>query len=225
MPNLSNRLNTIFQLIPKGSKVADIGTDHAHLPIALCLSGKTKNIIACDIKEKPLLIARKNLDKSGCSFVQTRLGDGLSPIKSGEADCVVIAGMGGEVIVNILNASPISKENSVLFLLQPMTHAPDLRKWLCSNGFTYSEIAVFDKDKIYTVFSATKNGIKRDISPREYFIGDLTGKTQEEKLYINKQLSLIKNCIDGLKNVESKKEQYLFYLDGYNSINSFLENN
>lgn len=223
MPNLSNRLNTIFGLIPNGSRVADIGTDHAYLPIALCLSGKTKNVIACDIKEKPFLIARRNLDKNGCSFVQTRLGDGLSPIKEGEVDCVVIAGMGGEVIVNILNASPISEDNSVLFLLQPMTHATDLRKWLCEHGFNYQETAIKDAGKVYTVFSAKKDGEKRKIQPKEYFIGELTGKTEEELLYINKQLSIIKSCIDGLKNVDSKKEQYLFYLDAYNSINSFLE--
>lgn len=218
MQNLSLRLSVVFELIPKNSRVADIGTDHAYLPVALCLSGKTKNIIACDIKEKPLSNARTNLDKSGCSFVQTRLGSGLSPIKQGEIDCAVIAGMGGEVISGILEDSKLKNDRSILFLLQPMTCAGELRNWLCKNGFEYSETAVSENNKIYSVFSARQNGETRKLTPAEFFIGSMTGKTLDEKLYINKQLNIITKCIDNLKNVKRKEKEYHFYLEAYEQI-------
>ncbi len=218
MYNLSKRLGIIFDMIPQNSRVADIGTDHAHLPVALCLSGKTKNVIACDIKEKPLFLARTNLDKSGCSFVPTRLGNGLSPIKSGEIDCAVIAGMGGEVIADILNASPLKTDTDILFILQPMTRAGDLRRWLCENGFSYSETAVCDNKKVYSVLKAKYTGRNTSITPKEFFIGSFTGKTDEEKQYINKQLKIITDCINSLKDVKGKEEIYAFYLDAYNGV-------
>lgn len=218
MYNLSKRLSVIFNMIPDNSRVADIGTDHAYLPVALFLSGKTKNIIACDIKEKPLSLARTNLDKSGCSFVQTRLGNGLEPINDNEVDCVVIAGMGGEVISDILNASPLKQNADILFLLQPMTRAGILRSWLYSNGFSFCETAVCDNKKVYSIFSAKQTGIKKHITPKEFFIGNMRGETPEEKQYINKQLLLIKDCIDSLKDVKGKEKDYNFYLEAYKNI-------
>ena len=218
MYNLSRRLSVIFDMIPKDSRVADIGTDHAYLPVALCLSGKTKNVIACDIKEKPLSLARTNLDKSGCSFVPTRLGNGLSPINKGEIDCAVIAGMGGEVIADILKASPLKSDTDILFVLQPMTRAGDLRRWLCENGFSYNETAVCDNKKIYSVLQAKYNGTKTSITAKEFFIGSFTGKSDEEKQYIDKQLKIITECIKNLKNVKGKKRDYAFYLEAYKNI-------
>lgn len=218
MYNLSRRLSVIFNMIPNDSRVADIGTDHAYLPVALCLSGKTKSVIACDIKEKPLSLARTNLDKSGCSFVPTRLGNGLSPINKGEIDCAVIAGMGGEVIADILNASPLKSDADILFILQPMTRAGDLRRWLCENGFSYSETAVCDNKKVYSVLQAKYTETKSSITAKEFFIGSFTGKTDEEKQYIEKQLKIITECINSLKDVKSKENEYAFYLEAYKNI-------
>lgn len=223
MNKLSNRLKAIFDLIPEGCSVADIGTDHAYLPIALCLSKKVKKVIACDINRQPLLLARQNLDKSGCGFVETRLGDGLNTLSRNEADCIVIAGMGADVIISILNNSFQKEDKDILFLLQPMTGANDLRRWLFESGFEISETAVCDNCKVYTVISAKYTGIKRSISPSELFIGSMTGSTPAEKTYIKKQLKIISKCLEDIKNIEKLQNEYAFYLNAYNTIKKLTE--
>ena len=102
MNNLSLRLSTIASLVPKGAFVCDVGTDHGFLPIFLMESGKARGVIATDINEKPLKKAKENLKKTGTEGITLRLCDGLSGIKKGDADTVIIAGMGGEVISGIL---------------------------------------------------------------------------------------------------------------------------
>ena len=94
MSALSKRLSVIASLVPSGARVCDIGTDHAYLGIELIKSGKAISVIACDINEKPLLKAKANIEKSGVNGIELRLQDGLAGIKPGDADCIVIAGIG-----------------------------------------------------------------------------------------------------------------------------------
>ena len=102
----------------EGSRLADIGTDHAYLPIELCLSGKIPSAIACDINPMPLRSAEENIARFGLSdIIQTRLSDGLDRVAPDEADDIVIAGMGGELIRDILSAEEWIKDGSKLFIL------------------------------------------------------------------------------------------------------------
>lgn len=104
MPKIGARLNTVLRSVPAGSVVADIGTDHAFLPIALVESKKAKKVIATDVAQKPLNNARENIEKAGVGNIELRLCDGLSGVFPDEVDCVTIAGMGGNVIRDILSA-------------------------------------------------------------------------------------------------------------------------
>ena len=131
MSALSKRLSVIASLVPSGARVCDIGTDHAYLGIELIKSGKATSVIACDINEKPLLKAKSNIEKSGVTGIELRLRDGLSGLKPSETDCIVIAGIGGEVISGIFERTNIfSQEYSPAIILQPTTSPEILRKFL-----------------------------------------------------------------------------------------------
>lgn len=134
---LSERLQAIADLIEYEETMADIGTDHGFLPVYLIKTGKCPYAIATDISSKSLKKAENLIDAEDvlkdCS---ARVGDGLDPIEKGEVDNVVIAGMGGILMTEILSAD-ISKSRSFKkFILQPRSKLYYLRKWIRDNGFT-----------------------------------------------------------------------------------------
>ncbi len=197
MKQLKARLYTVSTLVPKGARVADIGTDHGHLPIYLVQRGICPNCIACDIKEKPLENARTNIEKVGISSIETRLGSGLEVVLPNEVDCITVAGMGGEVISAILENAPWVKDNKYTLILQPMTSADHLRIWLCENGFSIeTEVACEENRKVYTVIKAVFSG--ECFAPDEVFcrIGKLKPDKEANIKYIEKQAKIIKSLID-----------------------------
>ena len=131
---LDARLKAIADFVPIGSRVADIGTDHAQLAIELIKSGRASKVIAADKNEGPLDAARKNIAAAGLNDrIETRLGDGLKVIRADEVDAVCIAGMGGALIAEILSDGV---ENSIEHLiLQPMNAVERVRHRLALNGW------------------------------------------------------------------------------------------
>ena len=211
MRTLSQRLYTVQALIPKGARVADIGTDHGHLPISLIKSGSCKRIIACDINEKPLANAKANIEKTKTEGIELRLGNGLSPVLPCEVDCIVIAGMGGEVISSILDAADWIKSGNYTLILQPMTSADLLRKYLCENGFSIKrEVALCDEQKLYTVIKAVFTGKCEKQSEAYYRIGELKPCEPWSKEYILKQISIVQKCIDSLNNSDNQNKVLYF---------------
>jgi tRNA A22 N-methylase len=138
----SERIQMLAELVDNES-AADIGTDHAYVPRLLLENGICSYVIASDINEGPLQIAKENLQDvdlksnpwSGRAECHLRLGPGLSPIEAGEVDSIVIAGMGGETIIEILEAEPDKTKSFKQFILQPRTKTELVRKWLADNGF------------------------------------------------------------------------------------------
>ena len=200
MRPLGERLSAIMTLIPKGVRVADIGTDHGYLPISLIKSGRCERVIACDIREKPLSNARENIKKTATEGIELRLGDGLSPILPDEVDYIVIAGMGGEVISGILAAAEWVKNEKYTLVFNPTTGADTLRRYLSSNLFEIkSETAVLNADKLYTVIKAVYSGKPQPESEAFYRIGRLDKTEPVAALYIEKQIKIIKKCITDLE--------------------------
>ena len=132
---LTNRLNAVASFIEKCNTVIDIGTDHAYIPIYCIENDICNNAIACDINKGPIEIAFKNISEYGFSKrISTRLSNGLENYEKGEAQNIVIAGMGGLLIIDIIkNAIDKIDENTVL-ILQPMIAVYEVRKFLCENG-------------------------------------------------------------------------------------------
>lgn len=140
--NLSPRLQIIANHVPMDSICADIGTDHAHVPIYLIKNNICQKVIATDINTGPLEIAREQIKTTGYKdFIETRLGNGLEPLRPGEVDCVVIAGMGGLLIKEILESSLDVVKNIKTFILQPMIAQRELRQYLVNNN-----LAIVDED-------------------------------------------------------------------------------
>ena len=153
---LEERLRLCAGFVPENARLADIGTDHAYLPVWLCRSGKIQKAIAADIGEGPLQSARDTIARyQVAGQVETRLSDGLARFAAGDVDTSVIAGMGGELIVSILERAAFVRSPDVRLILQPMTHPEILRKWLLDNGFSIlGELLSAEEHRIYQTVCA-----------------------------------------------------------------------
>lgn len=169
---LTPRLMTLARQVPAGAKFADVGTDHARLPVWLLEQGRIETAIATDLREGPLNRARQTAARHGLEArISFRLGDGLAPVQPEEADVISIAGMGGETISAILQAAVWTREGSKLFLLQPMTSVPDLRGWLMEHSFTIRrEDLVREGGTLYHTMSVVP-GKMAPLSPGELWAG------------------------------------------------------
>ncbi len=158
---LGERLKKIFELCPSCECMADIGTDHGYLPVELVRSGKVMRAVACDISLPSLKKAEKNILYSGLSSkIETRLGNGLEKIGRGEAGCIVIAGMGGNLIAQILKAA-YDKLNDEQIILQPMTSVPDMRRELIDSGFCITDEEMAEEDtRLYNIVCVKRGEMK-----------------------------------------------------------------
>lgn len=134
--NLTPRLLEIANKVDRGSIVADIGTDHGYVPVYLIENKISDKVIACDINEGPLKSAMNYIGKKKYqNSISTRLGNGLNPLNPNEVDTVIIAGMGGILISDILKQDKKIADTIDEFILQPMVASDELRKYLKENGY------------------------------------------------------------------------------------------
>ncbi len=175
---LDNRLQTVASFVRKGSRMADIGTDHAHLPVWLVQNGICPSAIASDIVKGPVVAATQTVSKAEeTARIQVRLGDGLSTVKPHEVEDIVIAGMGGETIAAILQAAPWVQHARYRLILQPMTRAEVLRRYLWDSGFDIiSETPVQQGRHWYTVLCVSFVGKRQSFPLAAYYIGRLSAK-------------------------------------------------
>lgn len=154
--NLSRRLLSVASLISKGRNVADVGCDHGYLSIYLIEQKKANHIIATDIHKGPVMCARKNIT-GRClqNKIDVRLGDGLKVVQPGEADCVVMAGMGGPLAISILEASQDVCKQVKEFVIQPQSDIPSVRHYLVEHEYVIvDEKMVYEDGKYYQMMKA-----------------------------------------------------------------------
>ena len=170
---LSERLAAVASFVGKVT-VADIGTDHAQLPIWLVQNGHPK-ALASDINEGPCQRARVNIYEWGLhGKIKVKCCAGLDGIEEFSPDNIVIAGMGGEMIASILADSEYSKKSRCRLVLAPQSMQDVLRRYLCENGFIITaETVVFDGGKYYQILSAEYTGSVTELSDAEYKLGKL----------------------------------------------------
>jgi tRNA (adenine22-N1)-methyltransferase len=173
---LSPRLRAAAELVPRGAHFADIGTDHAYLPVWLILNGVIETAIAADLRPGPLERARETAKKYALGDrVDFRLCDGLTGLRPGEADTVAIAGMGGETIAHILAAAPWTRQPGLTLILQPMSTQPELRGWLGENGYQITREHTVREDKtLYTILRVVA-GQMPPLTPAELWAGRQSG--------------------------------------------------
>ncbi len=222
MLELSKRLSLIASLVNEGSSVCDVGTDHGYLPAFLHLSGKCKSVCATDINEKPLESARANLKRLGAD-VKLILCDGLAGITRQDANTVIIAGMGGEVISGIIDRAPFLRDNTVSLILQPTTAAKELRQFLAQNGFAVeNETALVENGKVYSIMCVRFADRSYNIDAVRAVIGVLKPDSNDAKTYIEKQYRIAQKCANDLSSVESKRAEYNHYLNLSEKLKNIL---
>ncbi len=209
---LTPRLKIIADSVKGFETVADIGSDHAYLPIYLVKNGRVKSAIATDINSGPVEISKKALKNHKVEgTVSVRQGNGLEVIRQGEAEVIVIAGMGGILIRDILDKSIKVAESAKLLILQPMKDSDKVRRWLFDHGFDITdEELVKEQDKIYEVIWA-KPVAAAKTSERIMLIGDkiIEKKHPLAAEYINKKTRELEKVIAALEvmDVESCRER------------------
>ena len=209
---LTPRLMMIAGLVPTCDTVCDIGTDHGYIAIYLAKKGISKKVIAADIKQGPLNQAEKNIALFDASdTVETRLSDGFENIGANEADCAIIAGMGGETIAEILKNEKGCKH----FVLQMQTAHRDLREFLSENGFVIEKEAIAKEGrKMYTALLCTK-GSSYTLTETEKEIGPVLIKERPILFpdYVKYRLYEIESILKKMgEDSFSPKKAHMFYL-------------
>jgi len=208
LPKLTPRLKTVAGMVRPGGIIADIGTDHAYLPVYLVKSGLNPKVLACDISEGPLERAKKTvLDYGAQDKVGLMLCDGLDGVDY--ADDIVIAGMGGELIAKILCRCAFVRDFRVALVLQPMTAVPELRSFLCKSGFEIKKESVAQEGtKLYVVMAVAFTGKINE--PDEYFC--LTGLLPQscgelEREYLLREADKLRTKSLGLRKSRHRKAE------------------
>lgn len=157
--NISERLKCVAGLVNKGARVADIGTDHAYLPIYLVQNGISNKVYACDVRKEPLRRAKLHIDEYGLSDkITTQLCDGLKGINKGDVDTVTICGMGGKLMKNILKAGIDKLGDNTQLVLSAQSELRDFRKYLLETGIDIkSEHMLLEDGKYYFIFDCVYN--------------------------------------------------------------------
>lgn len=193
------------QFVRDGADLCDVGTDHAYLPIYLKLSGKVKNCIAVDINEGPLERARAAVLKFSADDIDVRQSNGLSNVSETEADDFVIAGMGGELIAEIINNAPFLKNSKKHLILQPMTQEDKLRLFLQDSLFDIlNEKTVISAKKPYTVILCCYSGERREYSCLFPYIGLISGESESDREYIEKIIQKLSNKLSGYQALNKR---------------------
>ena len=208
---LSKRLQTIADFVKKDAVVADIGTDHAHIPIYLIINKIINKAYACDINKGPLEKAKENIEYFGVSEnIVLRLSNGLDKLSNEEADTIIIAGMGGELIIDILDRGKSFFDKKNTFILSPHTKTDEVRFYLLRKGFEIlKEDMCMDEGKFYTVMEVKYLGSAEKYSEAELLYGKYLIKNKNSillqflKKEEDKYLSILSNT--GL-NENRKKE-------------------
>lgn len=218
---LSPRLEALAMEVPIGARLADIGTDHGLVPVYLAKKEKITRAIATDISDGSLqkardLIKAKKLD----DIIEVRLGPGLEVIEPGEVDTILIAGMGGKLITEILDEGKDVLKTSTKLILQPMNAQQHVRWWLVDRGYAiYHEKLVKDGKYIYEIIVA-EEGFQEKRDDIQYEIGFMLHKDPLFKEFIGIKISKTQAIIRALQNQNTenarrRKEQLLEKLNKY----------
>ena len=203
---LTERLKKIADCI-ECNVLADIGTDHGYIPIYAVKNGKCEKAIACDVNKGPLKSAEENIASYGLSAkIETRLSDGLEGLGTGEADTIVIAGMGGFLIRDILERGADRLDGRTTLLLQPMVAVSELREYLIKNGYNiFNEHLAREGDKFYNILCVGKG--KCEYTERDILLGRNIEGDENYPDYVTFHKNVITKIIDGLSKSTGKDDE------------------
>ena len=195
-----NRLLSAVPYLTRGGRCIDVGTDHAYLPIYLVSEGIVNHAMACDINKGPLESAREHILAGGLEHqIDTFLTDGLQGLESFDADDIMIFGMGGELIIKILDEAPWVRNERIGLILQPMSRANLLRKYLVENGFAILGETLSQSGKIYQTIHARFCGKKDFYNEEELLLGrrNIEENPPLFEAFVSHELEVCKRVLKG----------------------------
>ena len=211
---LDSRLLSALPYLSGKGTVADIGTDHAYLPIEIIRRELAPRAVACDINRGPIEAARKNVAGAGLSDrIDTLQTDGLRGVERFSPTDVLIFGMGGELIARILSDAPWVKDPEVRLILQPMTKAEVLREWLIQNGFSVIGETLTYEDQYYQTLCAVYGGEQEEYTTEELYFGKriLEGDSPYLRDFLLRRIEVLSTVIEGKRrgNADAAAEEKL----------------
>lgn len=169
---LSKRLYAVAGLVTEGASVADIGTDHGYVPIYLIKNKIASRVIAMDINKGPLERAKMHIIGHGLKGqIETRLSDGLKKVNPGEVDGMIAAGMGGALVIKILEESKAVVDTLEFLILQPQSEISKVRKYLNKNGLVIIEEDMVEEEGKYYPMMKVIHGQPEEYKEYEYIYG------------------------------------------------------
>lgn len=205
---ISLRLKHIAGLVNYRS-LADIGTDHALLPIFLCANGRVDYAIACDINKGPLDSARANIAANGLADkITLRLGSGIERLQPNEVEACVIAGMGGMNVISILTERIAVAKSFKQLILQPQRNLPQVRRFLHNNGFSIAdEYILVDADKFYNIMDCRPT-TEAPYNEAGYLLGERLIAKQDKilNLYLQQEIERISDILQTKLPGERRQE-------------------
>jgi tRNA (adenine22-N1)-methyltransferase len=208
---LSPRLKKIVDFTEKCGVVADIGTDHALVPVYLVENGTVERAYACDIRTQPLKRAEEYIASRNLSDKITAiLSDGLQNVPD-DAETIIIAGMGGEMIVDIISHNIV--HSKAKYVLQPMTAIDLLREYLYKNGYVIRDeeiVSEHDGEKLYSVMKVEKVDFLMPYSELDVLLSPVlrNKNTAEKRLYIKKLIKIRTDILENMKKSPNINEDY-----------------
>jgi tRNA (adenine22-N1)-methyltransferase len=210
---LSKRLETVASFVTEGSNIADIGTDHGYIPIYLVEEGRCPHAIAMDVRKGPLERAKAHIAEAGLEErIEVRLSDGLKALKAEEADCIVIAGMGGELVMRIMEDGRHMWGTVRQWVLSPQSDLDKVRRFLEEEEFSIVQETMIKEDgKYYTVMSVSREAkpSQSGYTEAEYRYGKLLIDEKNQVLceFLQKEQCQLKSILEELKKQSSEGVQ------------------
>ena len=211
---LSKRLQAVANLVSPGMRLVDVGTDHAYIPIYLTEKGKIPSAIAMDINKGPLERAEEHIKAHGLEGrIQIRLSDGLTKLQAGEADCAVIAGMGGALMIKILEEGRETACELQELILQPQSELEKFRAYLLENGYrVLAEDMIYEDGKYYPMMKVKPGEMTGESwKPEELEYGKYLLATAHPvlKQFLEREIQICHGVLESLakQNTERAKER------------------
>lgn len=204
---LSRRLETVISFVETGSKIADVGTDHGYVPIALVERGIASRGVAMDVRVGPLERAKEHIGQHGMEqMIETRLSDGVEKLEAGEADTVIAAGMGGELVIHILEDGKRLWGDVRHWILSPQSEIEKVRSFLGENGFLIDREDMVEEDgKYYTVMDVIRGRMGK-LEPWELLYGSCLVREKHPVLreFLVKERKSLEGILEGLKGQDGE---------------------
>lgn len=206
---LSKRLLAAAGMVTKGNIVADVGCDHAYTSIYLCEAGIAPSVIAMDVNRGPLAGAKRHIEQAGLSDkIAVRLSDGLQALDPGEADTVLLCGMGGLLMIRILSAFPKVTDSFQELVLQPQSEVGEVRHFLHERGYEITKEHMLKEDgKFYVMMRAVKADCPQHYEKEsQYLYGKLLIQEKNEVLqqYLEREWRLRQEVVLALAGQETE---------------------